>query len=253
MKNNYLIIPKNNDDVLKLRSSGFETFLYPLDSFSVGFSNYFNIDDIITDEIFFYINKLLTSSEVDDLVHFFDLYEKKIAGIVFEDIGLVVACQKFKFKKILFSNHFILNSKSINIYLQYVDSLVISPDLTLTKINNILKESDKKLCIYGYGHLNMSYSRRKLLSNYFDYYELPKNNNVIIKNTEHEFLLNENDAGTVIYNKKIYNGLDKIYSENLLYTIVNLEGISADKFLCNEFDNDGFLSRETIYKVKRGE
>lgn len=248
MKNNYLIIPNSYGDAKKLSGN---KLLLPLEFFSVGFNYYFSLSAIKLDNVYIYINRLLSSNELDKLSELLRINHEKISGIVFEDLGVCEIIKDYSFEKILFSSHILTNSKSINEYLEYVDSCVVSPDISLEEINSILNEAKKPLCLYGYGHLPLSYSRRTLNSNYANIYEIDKKQNLYLKNTDFEFIVNENEYGSVTYDMEVFQGLDENYSKDVKYFIINLFNIDAEDYLNKTIPTtDGFLYKKTIYKLK---
>ncbi len=254
MKNKFLIIPNNTDEVFKLKENGYNSFLFPLKFFSVGFKNYFEISDITFDNSYLYVNRVLTSFDIDKLCVSLKDLAGNIKGIVFEDVGLVEALKDFEITKILYANHMILNKYSVNEYLKYVDSVVVSPDITLSKLEEIISFADKKVCVFGYGHLMLSYSRRILLSNYAKAHNLEFENDLCVSNTDFKFLLSESDEGTIIYDKEVYSSLDSdVNLDNVLFVIASLYDVRLDDFLNNKYDTTGFLDKETIYKLKGGE
>lgn len=69
----------------------------------------------------------------------------------------------------------------------------------------------------------------------------------------------ENEYGTVMYSDKIFNGKELLDLDNVLYFYVNsmmvehnelmdyLKDMNRDR---NNMEDDGFLNKETIYKLK---
>ncbi len=249
MKNKFLVIINNLDEINVLKNNGVYNFLYPLKSFSVGFINAFDIEEIKEENSYVYVNRILTSIDIDNLVNILSNINSNIKGIVFDDIGLIEALKDINITKILYNNHYSTNYKSINIFLESVDSVVVSSDITLNEVNEILKNSNKELCIYGYGHLNLSYSRRLLNTNYSNYFNVPKKNILKIKNTDYEFINVENNYGTVIYENKVFNGLEEKYADNIKFVIINLFNTDTLSFL-DKSTYTGFLHKKTIYKLK---
>ncbi len=256
MKNKYLTIINSLEDIQKLKNIGISKFLYPLKFFSVGFDNCFNIEDIKEDNSYILVNKIFLSKELDELKKIVSNLPSNIKGIVFDDLGTIEILKDLSIEKILYLNHFCTNYESINELLEYVDSLVISSDITLEEINIILKNSNKNLCIYGYGHLNLSYSKRYLNRNYSNYHKLNYKNKLELQNTDYNFITIENESGTVIYDKNKFNGLYEDYYDNVKYIIINLFNTEIEEFIqdvSKQSNYKGFLEKETIYKLKGGD
>ena len=101
------------------------------------------------------------------------------------------------------------------------------------------------------------YSRRKLLSNYTDYYKMKAVNNIKTNINEKPFIIKEDDLGTSFYAGKYYNGLELLGLDNVLYFWYNLIGMDIDdakdliiKGKINVSSDNGFLNKKTIYKLK---
>ena len=99
------------------------------------------------------------------------------------------------------------------------------------------------------------YSRRLLIDNYSKFYNIPKNNPLKIMNNQKEFLLYENDYGTMFYHVPLFNGLELMNLEAKYY-FINSAFLNSDdiqKLLANKYEGSydrGFLDTETIYKLK---
>ncbi len=258
MKTKYLVIVDNLTQINELKEIGIKKFLFPLKFFSVGFNNYFEINDLKVDNAYLFINKILNTKSCEELKKLLNNLPPNIKGIVFDDLGVIEISQNLKIEKILYNNHFNTNYESINEFLKYSDTIVISTEITLEEIKEILNKSIKPLTIFGFGHINISYSGRKLLSNYADYHNLEKENNLKVENTDYKFLLNENDFGTVIYENQIFNGLEEIKKlNNIKYILINSFNIPItelktvlDTGFTKLDTTKGFLFKKTIYKLK---
>lgn len=251
---NYLVIIDNLNQIEKLKSNAFVNYVYPLEFFSVGFNNYFNLNEIVEENSYILINKLLTSIECDDLKQTLKTLPTNIKGVIFDDIAVSVLLENIDVEKIHFYTHFNTNSLSINELNNYSDTVVLSTDITLDEVNNIIDSSTKKTSVYAYGYTPAMYTRRLLNTNYAKHHCIENKNNLEIKNTNFKFLCTENSSGTVVYETPHLNIMPLIKADDYKYVIINLFNISTDDFL-NEFKdnvttNTGFLSKKTIYKVK---
>ena len=175
------------------------TLLYPLKDFATGYSLYFDIKDI---DDFVYVNRLLNDEELDQLEII--LKSSNIKGIVFDELGVLEICQDLKITKILLLDHLALNSISINYYLDYVDSVVVSSDLNYEEIEYITKNAKKKVVIYVFGLKKVMYSRRNLLTNYQKYHKLASKNKEEAFINDKSFLIKEDNYGTSFYMGKYY-------------------------------------------------
>lgn len=227
------------------------TLVYPLRFFSTGYLEYFDIDDI--DE-FVLINRILSDKELDKLENI--LINSHVKGIIFEDLGIIDVIKNLNLTKILLLDHALNNSKSINYYLEYVDSVVVSSDLSKDEIEYIAKNTNKSVVIYAFGLKALMYSRRHLVSNYEKHFNL-ENNNIIdasINNKYFKFI--ESTEGTKCYAYPYYNALDLLSLDNVLYFWFDPIGLDIDniiKVLHNDLSGVDtstiFLDEKTIYKV----
>ena len=104
------------------------------------------------------------------------------------------------------------------------------------------------------------YSRRLLLTNWSEEFDITnKNTNVIVdRATKVKFRAIENEYGTVMYSDKIFNGKELLGLKNVKYYYVNPMLVDHNEvmdFLTNtnhisDNEDNGFLDRETIYKLK---
>lgn len=257
MKNNYLISINNLTDIDRYKKVGGSAFLFALDSYTIGY-NTFTIEEInsIQNETkYVLINRLLSSQDIINIETILPKIE--CLGFVIEDIGLINILRPLNKKIILFMNHFNCNYVSINEWLEYVDSVVVSNELTEDEIETIVKNTKKPVVVQVFGHNQMMYSRRLLLTNYYQKFNLPYQNNKIIKDKlgNMEILMCENKYGTVGYTPKIFDGRRLLKLDNVLYFYINTSFIELDTvldFLNNkEIPNSdsGFLDKPTIFKI----
>jgi hypothetical protein len=234
---------ENNKDI---------TLLYPLEDYTVGYELTFKMTDI---HDFCLINRSLNDNELDQLESI--LQTSHIKGIVFDDLGVLELIKDLNITKILLLDHIATNISSINYYLDYVDSVVVSNDLTYDEIKNILELAYKKLVVNVFGLKTLMYSRRTLLSNYEEHYKITKESKIDASIEDKKFKIIENKYGTVFYAFPYYNALELLKLSNVLYywytplflnftdtkkVILdnNLEGIPTDSL---------FLDKKTYYKL----
>ena len=252
MKNKIIITINNLDDRSFYQELGINNFAYPLKDFCVGMPNTFFIDEIPSDSYLF-INRILDNNGIDNLKNILNI--KKIKGIIFDDLGVLELIKDLEIEKILYLSHFNSNSESIKIYLEYVDSVIISTDITKKEIQNINDIFKDKLTLFIIGYLPSMYSRRLLLDNYSKFYNISKTNPLLITNSNQKFLIYENEYGTIFYHYPLFNGVElmhmpaKYYFINTAFlTKTDVEELLNGTYL-NQCD-DGFLNKETIYKLK---
>ena len=262
MKKNKILLLVNNKDIIKKLEDKDITYLFPLKGFSIGFLNYFNIEDIPLNGYIF-VNKIMDNYNIKEFKNILTNLPNNIKGIVFDDIGVlnILNDLKLNIEKILFLNHFNCNYQSINIYLNYVDSVIISPDITFLEVKEILNLAVKPLVVYIFGYVNIMYSRRNLISNYNKYFNKnSKLNNTLEEiNTKKKFKIIEDIDGTIIYPDKPFNGLSLRGLNNVSYEFINGVFLSDEEIIEIVNTNDNLLDKysytylgeeKTIYKIK---
>ena len=234
MKNNYLVVVSTDTILAKLKEESNITFLFPMEGFSVGFPKTFKLEDIEEEHAFILVNRMLDLEGILKFKEMIRHFPKNIEGIVFDDIGVlqVLLDSNINITKILFLNHFNCNYVSINAYLSYVDSVVVSTDITKDEVKEILKRADKPLVLYTFGYMNIMYSRRKLITNYNEHFHhKEKQINEITNDMGSSLKIVENDYGTVIYTGSPFNGLDFRGSSNVLSYLINTIFLSDEEVI----------------------
>ena len=254
---NFLVIVSES---ISLKEFDNVNYVFPLSSFCVGFSKTFKLEDIKIDNAYLYLNRLLNTKDIVSLKKILNKLPSNIKGIIFEDMGVYELIKDLNITKILYTVHANCSYYTINAYLEKVDSVVVSPDITLNETKEILKMANKKVVLYGLGHLNCMYTRRTLNSNYAKHFNYESKNilNLNEKVTKMPFFSVENEYGTVIYDDKIYNAHLLKDEDNILAFLINSFHTNLDTlqlieaFLNNNIDNqtNGFLEKETVYRLK---
>ncbi len=261
MKNNYLIAV-TSDDVLKLKVKNVN-FLFPIKDLCVGFLQEYTIKDIKTPNSYLFVNRLLDKEALAILETVLKEDLRNIAGICFTDLGAINVVKRLApgLQLIYLESHNTTNYVSINYYLEYVDSVLISTDITEEEINKILDKAHKPLVLPYFLLAQVMYSRRSLLTNYQSVLNLPNKNQEVLKDSisQEEFLAVENKYGTVFYQNK-YLDYRKINHPNILFRYINPLNLTLEeleKVLNNqELDipvTTGFLDIKTYYNLKEVE
>lgn len=255
-KNKYLISLNITEDVPFYKNIGISTFLLPLKDYSIGYLKTFNTEEInsFREKKVVLINQVLNTKKIEELI---DIIPKiDVDTFMIEDVGLIDILRKLNKKIILFINHFNCNYESINIWLEYVDSVVVSNELTIEELEVIDKYSKKSLCYHLLGYNQVMYSKRKLLTNYAKHYNLDNVNKRKITDTlgNTKFNVYEDIDGTIIYSDKIFFDKRILHLDNVKYFYINTSFLTKEKVLdiLNGIDTNvssGFLDRETVFKV----
>ena len=257
MKTNKILVNISNlDDISKYEKLNIFNFLFPLKGYTIGYNDFsFNEIKNIKGNIYVFMNRILTDNDIDEFLEL-DI-PKNIKGFIVEDIGLIDILKNKGYEVILFQNHLNNNYETVNYWLKYTDSLVISTDITGDEIKKIVDSSNKPLVLPTLMYPMIMYSRRTLVSNYYRHLGMDgdKELNVSEKISKLNFLIKENKYGTAIFNNQILDYRDfsnELDDNKVKFYLFNLDTETALKALNNEIiDNttQGFLNKKTIYKV----
>jgi hypothetical protein len=254
-----LLIISNLEDINKYKSIGITNFVLPLKDYTIGY-NEFSFDEIrkIKSDVYVLSNRLLTDEDID---RFNELHiPSNVKGFILEDIGLFYELKDKNYELINFQNHLNNNYKTINIMLEDFDSLVINNDLTLKEINTILNCSNKNLVLFAFGKQMVMYSRRRLITNYKNYYGKESKEFLNIKEPifNKNFYLRENKFGTAVFNNEYTdyrNRLKEFNLDKIKYLLFD-SNFSTFEMMRDAIDGknisnttSGFLDRETVYKL----
>ena len=265
-----LVTLSNINYLQKLKDNLIDGVIIGQPIFSNRFNSYFTNNEVNTIinkceelnlEVYINVNDIIFEDNINDLKEYLlHIIELKINGIFYNDIAINYLASEYGFEDKLIYNPDTLMSNyyDINVYLDKgLKSVMISKEITLDEINNILSCCEKKLSMIIHGRLNMSYSKRHFIKNYYDY--LNKENNLndnlnlsLIEATrEYKMPILETNKGCSIYTDFTLESFDQINELNnngLAY------GIIDDIFMDQEelFDTinvyNNVLSKEVFLK-----
>lgn len=269
------ILLKIND--VKELSYEADGYILGIDKYSFLFGKTFNIDEIkkIKDdlkkkEIFVSFNRVIFNDELEDYkMKLKEIDDLGINGIIVGDIAALT--YDIKTNIILDQTHLNNSFYAINHYYNNgVYGTVLTNDITLSEINDIKKNTKSVLFKQVFGYPHLSTSKRKLISNYKEYFNINDTSSIYEiseKNSNNIYKIIEDNFGTHILGDKVLNLLS--FDIDVDYKIVDgfmlgdvkkvLEIFMNDKKDKNDWINDtynanyGFINKETIYRVKKDE
>lgn len=253
--NKILIVVTDINLINEYKKLGINKYVFPIEGFTVGIPNTFLYNEINIDG-YIYINRILDNKGIDELKSIKKdiLNNKHIKGIIFDDLGVYEVFKDTFIEKILYLTHSMNSTMEVGIYLKLVDSVILSTDLTYKELKDI-SNTYKDVSIFTFGLIPTMYSRRYLIKNYTDFYKLDYINPLRISNSNINFILYENNYGTLIYNE-LY-----LYSEDLFnidckyyfYNPIFLSNKDILDVLNNKISintSTHFLYKKTTFKVK---
>lgn len=258
MKTSKILLQINNlCDVDFYKKLGVTNFLFPLKDYSVGYNSYTFNEISKYDNAYVLVNRLLTDEDIDNFLKL--SIPKNIKGFVLEDTGMYEILKDKGYTLINFQNHLNNNYKTINYWLKYFDSLVISTDITLDEIKCIIDKSSKNLVLNTFGYPMIMYSRRTLITNFYRHLGMNDKHSIIVREnaSNAHFFMSESYYGTSVFNKipfdyrSIINEIDdkkimfylinsSYIDKNIMKDVIDGKDVSASR---------GFLDKKTIYKV----
>lgn len=263
MQKEVIILP-NKKDLSIYEKYNLNTFLLPLNGYSIGFNCSFEIDEIneLSEKynIYVLVNKFLHLG-ISDFREIYPLFNENIKFIV-EDIGLNEVIDKDRL--ILYENHIVSNYKAIN-FLNSVgfSNIVINNDLTISEIDEILENCESNLYYFYVSKNMLMYSRRNLVSNYNSHFKLDNGSdkyNLVEKVSKQILEINDFDGGSVVRYHKIFCAskyIDRI-KMNRIFDFTDIDSVSEEIILsnidssnlCDLIDSDYyFLENDIKYKV----
>lgn len=231
-------------------------------------------------EIFISLNKNMFNSDLDYLKEtLLELDKKEIDGIMYYDIAIVNMKEELGLKTALVWNqeHLTTNYLTSNYWYDFgAKYTYLSSEITIEEINEIKEKASAKLMVTLFGYLPMFVSRRHLVKNYLDTFDLKDDSKInILEKEGNKYQIIDSEDGTVAYSSHILNGITEVLNTKVDYMVLNSFSIDDDKFkevvymfktVTNDNVNDykekidsmfktnlGFLYKETIYKVKKND
>ena len=157
--------------------------------------------------------------------------------------------------------HLTTNYGTVNYwYNKGIEYAYLSSELTKREIDEIKNNTKAKLFVNVFGYIPMFTSRRHLVKNYLDTFNLKSKNQNSIRKEGKTYPINDTDLGTTVYSNYILNATS-VDLKNIDYLVFNSNFIDEKDFKEvlkkhkdkkeNKFPIEtGFLYSETIYKVK---
>lgn len=267
---------------IKETSEVIDGYIIGITGLSTNMPAYFSLDElkeilkITNKEVFVSLNKNMHSSDLINLKETLKELEKlNIEGILYYDVSIVNIKQELSLKKSLVWNaeHLVTNSLSINFWCEEgISYAFLSSDITKDEIIKIKERVNIPLMMNIFGYIPIFTSYRHLVKNYLKTFALKDNsiiNYILKENKKYPVVDYEN---TTVYSNNILNASLDLNDINIEYGVINSFNIDDEiiieiiklfkklnssnkeeitKKINSYFNNidDGFLNKETIYKV----
>jgi U32 family peptidase len=280
-----IIMPRSKQEILNTKEL-VDGYMLGIENLSINMPNYFSevelfniLEEIKDKEIFISLNKNMHNKDIPLLKKLMIKLDNYKVNIAYYDIAVVNIKREHNLNNDLvwYQEHLTNNYITSNYWYQYgAKYTVLSNEITKEEIIEI-KENAKGLIMYQiFGYLPMFVSRRHLVKNYLETFDLKDDSSMYFLEHKGEIYPTiDNEDGTVSYNSKILNGIKEVPNLNLDYIILNsfmieenifldivkmYKNVNKDNILEYEeiinkkLNTDyGFLYKETVYKVKKND
>lgn len=279
-----ILIPSNKQMIYDLIDI-VDGYIIGIDSLAVNLPFTFTLNDAIESikylnskdkDIFISLNKNMHNSDLDKLKETLITLDKyHITGIMYYDISIVNYKNELNLKNDLVwsAEHLVTNYNTINYWYNFdVKYAYLSSEITKKEIIDIKNNTKDKLLMNVFGYLPIFTSRRHLVDNYLSTFKKEKVSNLYYMFKEdNTYPVIDNKEGTVTYSGYVLNNIKDYLNLNIDYAIINSFLINDIKEIVEIFKevntnnidksynrindlikntNEGFLYKETIYKVK---
>lgn len=205
------------DDIENLKQLGINGVIVGMEFFSDRFKHFFSYEELsiivskakaLNIDVFVSVNVMIEEDELYNLrKHLIKLLKFDLKGIYFNDFAVLQIAEELNFQNLLIyqADTLMTNAFDAQVLMQEgIQACVIAKELTLKEVLNIAsRESYFEFIIHGY--INLSYSKRNFLTNYFNFLNVSKdikdNYNLKIKEeTRQSFMpIIETKYGTSIF------------------------------------------------------
>ena len=166
-------------------------------------------------KIFLALDKNMFNSDLKSLEEvLFSIDNYNVSGILFYDLSVLSIAKRLNIKTPLIwnQNYLVTNYKTCNFYeKEGVKGAIIPSIITVSEIKEICEKTDFDIYVPVFGYQMMALSKRKLISNYFEYISEKNhiNSHYMIEKDD-KYPITENNIGSKIYTKDILNGIKYI-------------------------------------------
>lgn len=231
-----------------------DAVVFGITNFSHDMASFLSFNDINIDylkqdehEKFIYLNNLIDNNLLADLNELLSLLSGSGIKVIFEDYAILMLCKQHQYQIDLYLGQVgaVTSSAIINDSDPLIKGALITPNLDFENLSLIIKKAAKEIIVFGYGHLNMYYSKRTVLTNYFDTFNIKSNHNgsqYKIQYQENDYFINQTDNYSSVRSDKIYN---------LVNEIAKLDQSKINYLYCSSFGIDNEVFNNDINMIKQ--
>lgn len=201
-------------------------------------------------ELYISLKPMLFNDDANSLINLFkEIKDYYYTGVIVGDLGYYYLLAPLGVNNIIYNPETLLTNiidfnSGISIGMK---GAFVAKEINLSDVIKITENKKGKLFITAHGHLNMFYSKRKLLKSYYNYVEVPydylNKTNLSIEelNRDYKYPIIEDKFGT------------HIFRENVSSVIKHLDSLKGvDYFLIDSLFKDDFYAIDIIKLFKKG-
>lgn len=237
-------------------------------------------------KLFLAIDKNMFNSDLSSLEEVISSIDKyDVSGILFYDLSVLSIAKRYNIKTpLIWSQDFLVtNYKTCNFYeREGVSGACLASLITHDEICEICNKTKFDIFVYGFGYQMMALSKRKLISDYFEYINDEDNKSIhYMIEKDNKYPTIEASVGTKMYSDEVLNSIkyinefkkagikyiildnfmiddntfskiSKMYERAVNEDLNDEELIAMEKEINSLIPNSStmFLDKKTVFKVK---
>lgn len=250
-------------------------------NFCISLDNLDILNSIEDKDIFINLNKNMHNGDLQIVKSILiNLNKYNIKGVLYYDVAIlnIYNSLDLNYDLVWSQEHSTTNYNTINYWNSFgVKYSYLSSEITEDEIITISKKSKSKLMVNMFGYLPMFVSKRHIVKNYLEYFNLKDDSDVnYIEKEGKIYPIVDSNIGTSVFSSNILNGIKSYINIDIEYIVLNSFNIELSKFIevikmfknvngknVSEYESKinmmfsntdtGFLNKKTIYKVKKNE
>ncbi len=243
---------RNIEDINKLKRLGIDCVLIGEKNFSSSIEMLFNLSEIneivkhshdLNMEVIVCLNRLYFDDDLNKLSECInELVRLNVDYIEYTDPCVYMICSGLNcLNKLIYNPDALMcNNRDIQTYLDLsINSVVISKEITIDEIEYISNNTNGKLQLHVFGNIRMSYTKRRLISNYLS--EL--NKDIAINNSYEVTLIESTRTGVMPIIEDDYS--TSVYSDFVMCGLLEIKKIKDMNIDSIRFD--GIFLKQSIF------
>lgn len=210
------------------------------------------------------LDRIFSEDEIENIKKVLEQINlEKIHYVFYTDMAIheILSEKKYLGKAIYDAYTYMTNYNDVNAYLLFNENVLVSNQISIKELENLLNNVNKPVIIHGFGKSVIFYSKRKLMNNYFKYRKILKNPHKKSYYLQEEFRdgyyrIFENKFGTSIYEKDYYYLFKELNNFNnvdeILIHSADLKMEEYKKVVEAYLDNDENKLKDINYEVGKG-